>query len=120
MVLRASSASITTLPPSPPSPPSGPPRGTYFSRRKLRQPLPPLPAKTLILASSTNFIWFHYVSGRDVCDLLLHASISKFRRGQFQSISGKLTRRMKPAAFQGSIRATRLGLPRPVHTKKSP
>src|SRR5699024_5890892 len=44
------------LPPSPPSPPSGPPRGTYFSRRKLRQPLPPSPASTLILASSTNFM----------------------------------------------------------------
>ena len=35
-----------TLPPVPPSPPSGPPRGTYFSRRKLMHPLPPLPALT--------------------------------------------------------------------------
>jgi hypothetical protein len=42
--------------PLPPSPPSGPPRGTYFSRRKLRQPLPPFPACTVIVASSTNFI----------------------------------------------------------------
>src|SRR5712691_11829805 len=42
------------LPPWPPSPPEGPPRGTYFSRRKATQPLPPLPAFTNILASSTN------------------------------------------------------------------
>src|SRR5579863_7272963 len=49
-----SSATRTTLPPSPPSPPSGPPRGTYFSRRKLRQPSPPLPACTWILTRSTN------------------------------------------------------------------
>ena len=40
------SATRMMLPPSPPSPPSGPPRGTNFSRRKLRQPLPPLPAAT--------------------------------------------------------------------------
>src|SRR6056297_217377 len=56
MVFRALSACMMTLPPSPPSPPSGPPRSMYFSRRKLRQPLPPLPAKTLMVASSTNFI----------------------------------------------------------------
>src|SRR5215472_3992114 len=42
------------LPPLPPSPPDGPPRGTYFSRRKATHPLPPLPAFTKILASSTN------------------------------------------------------------------
>src|SRR5437867_13143855 len=42
------------LPPWPPSPPEGPPRGTYFSRRKATQPLPPPPAFTKILASSTN------------------------------------------------------------------
>src|SRR5438132_586555 len=42
------------LPPWPPSPPEGPPRGTYFSRRKATQPLPPSPAFTKILASSTN------------------------------------------------------------------
>src|SRR6266850_2150162 len=42
------------LPPLPPSPPEGPPRGTYFSRRKATQPLPPLPAFKNILASSTN------------------------------------------------------------------
>src|SRR6266852_2529429 len=42
------------LPPFPPSPPEGPPRGTYFSRRKATQPLPPWPAFTNILASSTN------------------------------------------------------------------
>src|SRR6185437_2349930 len=41
-------------PPLPPSPPEGPPRGTYFSRRKARQPLPPPPPFTRILASSTN------------------------------------------------------------------
>src|ERR1041384_6298343 len=41
-------------PPLPPSPPEGPPRGTYFSRRKATQPLPPSPAFRRILASSTN------------------------------------------------------------------
>lgn len=45
-----------TLPPSPPLPPSGPPLGMNFSRRKLRQPLPPLPAFTVMTASSTNLI----------------------------------------------------------------
>src|SRR5262245_54387966 len=44
------------LPPRPPSPPSGPPRGTYFSRRKLTAPSPPLPAWTEMRASSTNFM----------------------------------------------------------------
>ncbi len=47
-----------TLPPSPPSPPSGPPRGTNFSRRKLTQPSPPLPASTRISTSSTNMILY--------------------------------------------------------------
>src|SRR5277367_6143469 len=41
-------------PPRPPSPPLGPPRGTYFSRRNARQPLPPSPAFTRILTSSIN------------------------------------------------------------------
>src|SRR5882757_10126640 len=44
------------LPPSPPSPPSGPPNGMARSRRKLTQPLPPSPASTRMVASSTNFI----------------------------------------------------------------
>ena len=48
------SATTITLPPSPPSPPSGPPRGTYFSRRKLTQPSPPLPASTSTVTLSTN------------------------------------------------------------------
>src|SRR5258705_2743116 len=47
-------ATMKTDPPPPPLPPSGPPRGTYFSRRKLRQPLPPLPAATWMSTSSTN------------------------------------------------------------------
>src|SRR6056297_243824 len=55
-VLMPWSACSQTLPPCPPSPPSGPPRGIYFSRRKLRQPWPPLPACTRMVASSTNFI----------------------------------------------------------------
>src|SRR5262245_6843718 len=38
----------------PPSPPSGPPRGSYFSRRKLRQPRPPSPPFTKISTRSTN------------------------------------------------------------------
>src|SRR5579863_3281182 len=45
---------MITSPPLPPSPPEGPPRGTNFSRRKAMQPLPPSPAFTRILASSTN------------------------------------------------------------------
>ena len=49
-----SRAKRTTLPPSPPSPPSGPPNGTYFSRRKLTQPSPPLPASKRTTTSSTN------------------------------------------------------------------
>ena len=47
-------ARMITLPPAPPSPPSGPPRGTYFSRRKLRTPGPPSPAATSICTRSTN------------------------------------------------------------------
>src|ERR1700679_1824619 len=58
-VFMPSTARRYTLPPSPPSPPSGPPKGTNFSRRKLTQPRPPLPACTLSLASSTNFIGYH-------------------------------------------------------------
>src|SRR5690348_5807700 len=53
-VLWRSLDSMTTSPPLPPSPPEGPPRGTNFSRRKAMQPLPPSPALTRILASSTN------------------------------------------------------------------
>src|SRR5471030_2256524 len=55
-VLMPSVERSQTLPPSPPSPPSGPPNGTNFSRRKLTQPRPPLPACTLRVASSMNFI----------------------------------------------------------------
>src|ERR1700722_1918374 len=55
-VFIPSTAFKYTLPPRPPSPPSGPPKGTNFSRRKLTQPRPPLPAWTLSLASSTNFM----------------------------------------------------------------
>src|SRR5690606_6819028 len=55
-VLMPSFACSQTLPPMPPSPPSGPPKGMNFSRRKLTQPRPPLPACTLTVASSTNFI----------------------------------------------------------------
>src|SRR5215472_14749827 len=53
-VARLRSATRTTSPPRPPSPPSGPPRGTYFSRRKLTQPLPPAPATTETCVSSMN------------------------------------------------------------------
>ena len=35
----------TMLPPLPPSPPSGPPNSTNFSRRKWREPAPPLPER---------------------------------------------------------------------------
>src|SRR5512134_1629501 len=49
------SATTSMLPPRPPSPPSGPPRGTYFSRRNDTAPLPPSPAYTSMIASSTNF-----------------------------------------------------------------
>src|SRR4051794_23453293 len=53
-VFLAGEATMNTEPPWPPSPPSGPPRGTYFSRRKLRQPRPPCPAATWMSTSSTN------------------------------------------------------------------
>ena len=46
-------ATSTTSPPGAPSPPSGPPLGTYFSRRKLMEPLPPRPARTQMLALSS-------------------------------------------------------------------
>src|SRR5580692_769096 len=49
-----------TPPPSPPSPPDGPPRGTYFSRRKARQPFPPISAFTRIVASSINIKKFDF------------------------------------------------------------
>src|SRR2546423_5120654 len=48
------SARRITSPPRPPSPPSGPPFGTNFSRRKLTQPRPPLPACAKTLIRSTN------------------------------------------------------------------
>src|SRR5690349_20937789 len=51
------------VPPRPPSPPSGPPRGMNFSRRKLATPLPPLPATTSMVASSTNFMVYARVVG---------------------------------------------------------
>src|SRR5207247_5778087 len=47
-----------TSPPHPPSPPSGPPFGTNFSRRKLTEPRPPLPACAKTLIRSTNIIGF--------------------------------------------------------------
>src|SRR6202044_846670 len=53
-VLWCGLATRTTSPPRPPSPPLGPPRGTYFSRRKARQPLPPSPALTRMRTSSIN------------------------------------------------------------------
>src|SRR5256885_12175528 len=49
-------ATDETRQPLPPAPPSGPPRGTFFSRRKLTMPSPPLPAWTSMRASSTNFM----------------------------------------------------------------
>ncbi len=55
-VLRWMVATMMMSPPRPPSPPLGPPRGTYFSRRNARQPLPPSPALTVILTSSTNIM----------------------------------------------------------------
>src|ERR1700740_1697341 len=58
-VFIPSTAFKYTLPPRPPSPPSGPPKGTNFSRRKLTQPRPPLPACTFRVASSTNFMTGH-------------------------------------------------------------
>src|SRR6266436_5807516 len=54
IVVWLSLDSIMTSPPLPPSPPEGPPRGTNFSRRNARQPLPPSPAFTRIVASSMN------------------------------------------------------------------
>ena len=51
-------ASTTTLPPFPPSPPSGPPIGTYFSLRKLMDPVPPLPPRTTTVAVSITVVSF--------------------------------------------------------------
>src|SRR5215211_5394475 len=51
-----SSQRSTTSPPRPPSPPSGPPLGTCASRRNDRQPLPPPPARTSILALSASIL----------------------------------------------------------------
>ena len=48
----------------PPSPPSGPPRGTYFSRRRLEQPSPPLPACNSIWTRSTNILPGMQVGGK--------------------------------------------------------
>src|SRR5471030_715347 len=55
-VLACWLATRITSPPRPPSPPLGPPRGTYFSLRNARQPLPPSPALTRILTSSINML----------------------------------------------------------------
>ena len=55
-VFRLSVPLMIIEPPLPPSPPSGPPKGIYFSRLKLRQPEPPLPALTVMTVSSINFI----------------------------------------------------------------
>src|SRR5208337_29394 len=60
-VFIPSTAFKYTLPPRPPSPPSGPPKGTNFSRRKLTQPRPPLPACTFSFASSMNFMRARFV-----------------------------------------------------------
>src|SRR5580700_3938401 len=49
-------ASRNTSPQRPPSPPAGPPFGTYFSRRHAMMPSPPLPASSVIAASSMNCI----------------------------------------------------------------
>src|SRR5437868_13248623 len=62
-VLWRSLDSMITSPPLPPSPPDGPPRGTYFSRRKATQPLPPSPAFTRIFASSINKVVTHPIHG---------------------------------------------------------
>src|SRR6056297_2070468 len=55
-VFRSETASTQTSPPRPPLPPLGPPNSTYFSRRKLRQPLPPSPDFRKTRASSRNFM----------------------------------------------------------------
>src|SRR3989338_1684859 len=45
---------MMTSPPLPPLPHSGLPFGTYFSRRQLMQPRPPVPPRTEMTASSKN------------------------------------------------------------------
>ena len=54
------STSKIISPPFPPLPPSGPPNSIYFSLLKLKQPSPPSPLFTKILASSINFILRKY------------------------------------------------------------
>src|SRR3954462_3186422 len=62
-VLWRSLDSMMMSPPLPPSPPDGPPRGTNFSLRKARQPLPPSPALIRIIASSMNIVATGYLLG---------------------------------------------------------
>src|SRR6266545_6149 len=62
---------MNTDPPLPPSPPLGPPRGTNFSRRNARQPLPPPPATTWMSTSSTNI--------RTICPYPISSSLFEWQ-----------------------------------------
>src|SRR5947208_9374339 len=81
-------------PPLPPSPPEGPPRGTNFSRRKARHPLPPSPALTRILASSMNMVALLRVyakqknasSRRRGCELRSHPRGAVLKLFRFQGL----------------------------------
>src|ERR1700719_3496808 len=77
------SAIKLTPPPRPPSPPSGPPFGTNFSRRKLTEPRPPLPACTKTLIRSTNIIRFSVKQ-------LERSTVEVFMRLQHLSLIGFL------------------------------
>src|ERR1700726_4595364 len=65
-------------PPRPPSPPLGPPRGTYFSRRNARQPLPPSPAFTRMITSSMNKEGYYLLGCADADELALPAAVAEF------------------------------------------
>src|ERR1700694_4471937 len=80
-------------PPLPPSPPEGPPRGTNFSRRKARHPLPPSPAFTRILASSINIVVLgahakqkNASSRRRGCELRSHPRGAVLKLFRFQGV----------------------------------
>src|SRR5215469_6752602 len=100
-VLWRSLDSMTTSPPLPPSPPEGPPRGTNFSRRNARQPLPPLPAFTRIVASSINtVVRLRAVSENHACPADLPAI-------KLSNVLGTHTK--APAGAEAGPRRARLG-----------
>ena len=74
-VHRFESPTTIIFPPSPPSPPSGPPLGTYFSRLRWVEPLPPLPDLTernyfYIDRASLELKTFGYIYNSHFCEII--------------------------------------------------